>query len=939
MYILRYLIASIISCYSYAQLHESQDFLTSFIYNYGFSSNSYDTREYHPFILHQTASSFSSLEKHLSTAGFIPQKRYVIFGYQENAVPSYYTAHHTNRIQDEHAIKTAGGWRFAHGNMAGLLTGFALSSAPNDNRLVTHIIPEQVELFDPTASIFHEHAFGQAYPHACIMRKETKKALQHHNAHQLLSLLSAWWKKLYIDGCRDGAGNIVATQDILFNTNYAQYLLQSQLPITQIYTGPDITYPIEVLPCQSLQSTKGSQAFLHTLTKQLDAPHERKTAYIFCSFVDGVGKTTLLGNIRNWIQHGTAFEQYQHVDNTSSQRATLYEVHNNVVIVDLPAQVSHFTIKPEGYVYVDYKALPEDASLYTRIISYALTQLPQLSYQWTTSFMHTLPGFTTYEGLCKALQRETITWIPFTYAGEQYLIHQTDHHQLKKKVSLTNVHSHGLKVVEPEHMIFSEGVSLPLPYHIFLDDLVTQLTQHNVEDIVFIDFMSMYPRTSRETIRVNFLLQQLYALYAQSFQQEHSFYDQLPHPHQYYVKLKKNREAIMQSLTHEAFIRYAWYDLLCDQTRTYTHIPAEDITAILQDRIHTLRIEHTNKIDTLLKTKIQYELDEFEHTYAQDKIFHTIISFDPDRIVRFSDWLTTFFGTRVQNNYYQELWYPLNAPVARIIAEANGQQLILENGTRLHVIKELSWACQDPLELEDVLRLLRAQWYATITNILACTQESGDIWSSREPIYYIPPLVAKKGPNNNWYIATPVLPAHEEKTDTVPSLFLKTASSNHQHAYVSYHDHPHYASWQQIDTSQDIYAYGYNQHDTSHPISSLLRTYLQTKHDADAYITADELYHLCEARHLFSSNAMPKNSALCTHPDQAAIKLCVQALATLEMIIKDMKSVVISRVDQQKDFIATLHLIEHITLPTYFGITSRETLYEDYDTIKPVINL
>ena len=153
-----------------------------------------------------------------------------------------------------------------------------------------HIAPEKIGLFDDHAHIFHEHAFGNAYELLMHTRKQIIKSLLANSPKMVLKLLHALWQKLYCKDLRTQSGTLIATQDILFSIYYARYLIDSKLPLRHFFVGPDITYPIEVLACQKIGATQSSAAIFERCVQILRPIDNQKTAYIFCSFVDGVEK-------------------------------------------------------------------------------------------------------------------------------------------------------------------------------------------------------------------------------------------------------------------------------------------------------------------------------------------------------------------------------------------------------------------------------------------------------------------------------------------------------------------------------------------------------------------------------------------------------------------------------------------------------------------------
>ena len=64
----------------------------------------------------------------------------------------------------------------------------------------------------------------------------------------------------------------------------------------------------------------------------------------------------------------------------------------------------------------------------------------------------------------------------------------------------------------------------------------------------------------------------------------------------------------------------------------------------------------------------------------------------------------------------------------------------------------------------------------------------------------------------------------------------------------------------------------------------------------------------------------------------------MQALATLEMIIKDPEADIVVRKGNRDDFIAALKLFERVTLPKYFHIIFPKPLFDDYSKVEPCVS-
>src|SRR3954469_22669350 len=76
-------------------------FMRSFLGHYECNTQGRYTHEYHPLILDKAASSMNMLEDSLREHGFSLAGHMIIAGYEEQAVPSYYTDYARHTIQDE----------------------------------------------------------------------------------------------------------------------------------------------------------------------------------------------------------------------------------------------------------------------------------------------------------------------------------------------------------------------------------------------------------------------------------------------------------------------------------------------------------------------------------------------------------------------------------------------------------------------------------------------------------------------------------------------------------------------------------------------------------------------------------------------------------------------------------------------------------------------
>ncbi|HJZ23753.1 MAG TPA: hypothetical protein VJ201_04805, partial [Candidatus Babeliales bacterium] len=578
-------------------------FLKSFLDNYDFSVEGRYSREYHQFLLSQTGDSFHTLEQQLAIENIKAVGRFIVLGYEEGAAPSYDTDFKASKIDDEAKARTNSGFIVRPHNFSGILTGYLLSGLLNTSSIV-HCDENKIKLYS-LGGVFCDHAFGQASQLMELFKKKITCLVAQGKIAETLAMLVTFWDYLYTNDVTLRDGVCATTQDILFSIAYAKYLALSHVPLFKFYVGPDITYPIETFVSQGVVATQHAQSFTPKILKNFKAVDEESTAYILCSFVDGVGKSTFLGNVKNYLSYGENVASYERVDNSSSQVADIFKIAENVYIADLPAQISHFTYKPEGKVYVDVEtelspSLIKDISLYVQShfedlkslykkLTVEVRQTMELIGAFDSSLCDSAdPGRAFIKNCLLLCKIEQNNWIPFSYKGQHYLVQLEGDYQIRILRDLAGASSSGLKNIEAEQMLFFEGVRFPLPYNYFLNDLILKFKQCGIKRVVFVDFLSQYSRSQRENIRLNYIMQQI-ALIKGQFDPSKSLNKYYVHPAQLCADLgrKKYREPIYKNLYDESFLRASLYEVL--KERTSTTVDPVPIALITDDckKLHT----------------------------------------------------------------------------------------------------------------------------------------------------------------------------------------------------------------------------------------------------------------------------------------------------------------------------------------------------------------
>lgn len=774
-------------------MEDAENFISSFVGHYESNPEGRYTHEYHPFLLKHTAGSLMELSSRIKSEGLNIDGRIIILGYEENAIPCYYSDFTRPRIDDEATLKKRAGWTTKLHNKFGFMTAFlfkdinALSAKyfPNNAAIFDHVDFEHLDvdmipIFDDRATIFQEHAFDGSLDLACQAYGSVAKKYIKQDHFGILRDLTKFWSILYKNALKIGTKQVSGTQDILFSIEHVNGLLISDVPLSRFFVGPDLTYPIEISCKQVKGVTVHAQKFVKKMTSNLVARNGKKTVYIFCSFVDGVGKSTMLGNIKNWMQFGDNVDAYKHVDNTSSQLADLFQYGKDVFIADLPAQISHFTYKPDGYVYTAVenelsaseilniksfikKNKKSFISAYESLVENVGKIIKKEGYFSSAINDISKPEYWFIKNLYLLKTINDNKYVPFSYEGVNYLFDPSNSESIRILKELGNVRSEGLKNVEAEQMLFCFGIRMPLPYETFLSDLVSRLKANGIEEVVFVDFLSMYPRSSRENLRINYVMQQL-ALLNPNFDTQNSFYRDFVNGGGQLLSCLINSQTYSQfkdALMDETLLRFELFRMIQDyRYNDLTGLSIEDIT-------QTVKNVFANKTNLpfyeFMKNKVTEKLDtetsNLEQVYGLSKSFVNIQQLSFNRVHAFSRLLQELFVTCVDNPRLSRLWSEsgeLMLESDESLNDSGSCDLLLKtsSGPMVHAIYRFDPECKSDITLTPFLRTLRQNWYAVISNILQASPKSGfaqKIAIEKEFIRVIPYMLdmAKDG---NYYL-------------------------------------------------------------------------------------------------------------------------------------------------------------------------------------------
>lgn len=883
----------------------STPFVDSFVTSYDFTPQGRYARGYPTYLATKSQDSLVALNNSLTAAGFNIAGRFVICGYEQNAVKPYTFEVDNKNINDESDIKDSSGWSLAPGNLFGFTTGFLFKDCNEFNDPVfRHINPHRVEIFDDSMQLFQKNAFGALHGTIQNVKKNIEIDLSKKNYKAILGQVLDYWKLIYKEDKKTTDSTVVATQDILFSINYGSYLYQSTLPLIKFFTGPDITYPIRVLPIQPIEATINAQSFLDDITVSMQPINNKKTAYIFCSFVDGVGKSTLLGNLINWTKHGKNFVAYEGVNNSSSQTATIYNFKQDVYMVDLPAQVSHYCAKPYGHVFVDVATTTVDAATMAQLGKIDLQKaiMMYLTSLRTMQNGKDIQAGKFYKEYIKNLIRFNVnaTLIPIEVADKLFLF-DLEAKKLKILVSFDEAHSTGLKTREPELMIF-DGVTMPMNYDSFLRDLTTRMQAEGIEEVVFVDFISMYPRSSRENVRINFMLHQLKLLFNDKFDVKNSFYRNLSSHFELYPFINQFKQELIESFAVEIISRDLLNEyILNDLDGTVKKITMDDLIVSMNNKITAMGETNRKKIYDVSRARIEKYAESIK-SYKYSRKVEAFWGASLDEIADFSLAVQKIFATEISVKRLNDLWSGMEQ--IQKLDEETGS-VLFKNGKKGLILTSIAADSKDKKVLEELFNVLRVTYYATIIELMKFATMAETM-----------PAIILHKEGNRFYLIQKF-----DKNDIPLSRY--NLFKSHEKEFM----------------------FGYNTEDYNNIITTIFwyaqREVYDVAQISDIYVPTSTIVNFIDSNgcwnyvinyikdHAGNSSILGK--------DISTVTSFIRILATLELLIKHPESPAMTRYGNKEDFMATIKLIEYITLPLYAGFKAYGTIFSSYESIEPII--
>ena len=107
-----------------------------------------------------------------------------------------------------------------------------------------------------------------------------------------------------------GSQEVVGTQDMLFSTEYARALTEGKAPLKKILLVLILHTPSKCLIAKRLGLPLTLKSSLKFYKKKCNQLKIKIQPIYFCSFVDGVLKSTLLNNVKNWGKYEDQFNRY-----------------------------------------------------------------------------------------------------------------------------------------------------------------------------------------------------------------------------------------------------------------------------------------------------------------------------------------------------------------------------------------------------------------------------------------------------------------------------------------------------------------------------------------------------------------------------------------------------------------------------------------------------
>ncbi len=550
------------------------------------------------------------------------------------------------------------------------------------------------------------------------------------------------------------------------------------------------------------------------------------------------------------------------------------------------------------------------------------------------------------------------SWVPFNFNEQNYIFNNKKPKDIKILIPFSNVHSTGLKSCNVEQMIFNKGLSIPFDYQYFLNDLITKIKDAGVKHIVFVNFLSMYPRTSRENIRVNFLKQYLISLFPGQFDIDKSFYKHMIHKErEIYHMLQTDFEIIKNNVILEAAFRQALFDIIGheDASCNLKLLNSTDLFTTLKNQTESILRNNGLKISDVVNNKLSYELQQKHDLYHLDRTYINIIDINLADLQKLSLKIQKIFTDIVDNNYLNKLWHGLDGQLPKSGADnlKTGSKIKLDTGIEMVIVDTINIECKDKEKLDNFCKRVRAQWYATLSQLLDSKVNENNQLIIDKIFLGVAPLIIRISDNGTVYALQSQMKSVGLKNKEAALKHLikfHVIESDQEKKWGIFDNVIHCLDWDNPGTFFGLYGYSYILPIISNRgiISTIFDDYFKeciNQSKMDFGMPTSFLLKKIEQQELWSKIEQEINSGskdkietiLQNDPRVPGIKLFILSIATLENILKDVKSLIFSRRANKDDFAASVKLLESLTLPLYFDKKLAEPLFANYYDALPII--
>ena len=308
----------------------------------------------------------------------------------------------------------------------------------------------------------------------------------------------------------------------------------------------------------------------------------------------------------------------------------------------------------------------------------------------------------------------------------------------------------------------------------------------------------------------------------------------------------------------------------------------------------------------------------------------------------------------------------------------------LDNHMPVRVIGRIGRRCKDRQQLLPLVRQIRASWYATLSNLLY-THDTGDGLELPHEKYQVPPVFALYDDKDNVCIVTPVIDSVDREYEMPEYSLFEIYPRETINDWGVRDGKLYLTNWDAVENSHGgVFGFGHEPREgtsgvsleqswRTRPIVSVLYHKFARDNGDERVLLHQKLFEKLsdkvdamkvnrdQWRREADQNGEYKDSLPPPHRQEkdeigkvkpesdvkrhylrndqlAGARLFVRGIATLDMIAKDPEVDLGSRRANRDDFCANVRTIEWLTLPWLYGLLPQEPLFDDYDSVEPLIS-